>query len=120
MKGIHHIALAVILLLGFSCQSQSNPSGNKNEKTELPGETYISAFGEVRLNQINDSTYETFFVNNEGHQFDTIMYLAKDSVFGQFIEREEGFLRPPPDSEHYIKHYKDTGFILSDKRKEQE
>lgn len=35
-------------------------------------------------------------------------------------EREEGFLRPPPDSEHYIKHYKDTGFILSDKRKEQE
>ena len=30
-------------------------------------------------------------------------------------QREEGL-----DSEHYIKHYKDNGFILSDKRKEQE
>ena len=30
-------------------------------------------------------------------------------------QREEGL-----DSEYYIKHYKDSGFILSNKRKEQE
>lgn len=92
MKAIYHIAFSAVLFFGFSCQSQSNPTENKNEKDLLPGDTYVSAFGEVRLNQLNDTTYETFFLNNEGHAFDTIMYVAKDSVFGQIVEGDGNFL----------------------------
>jgi len=81
MKYILYISLLQLFLLNTSCNAQVE---RLDEETglELSTELYISEFGQLRINQLNDTLFETFFENNVGHQFDTSMVLVQnDSIF---------------------------------------
>lgn len=92
MSVFSKISFFALLFLSLSCQSQTSNNEEVEERNELPGDIYISDFGTVRILQINDTLFETYFENNEGHKFDTSMVLIQnDSIFLHPTEDESSF-----------------------------
>ena len=96
----------LFLIAASSCQGQVTDSPNK-EKPVTNENIYISQHGQVELNQLNDSTWQTTFTNNQDFLFDTIMIKAaetnKSSIFNN------------PDEQFFLKYHWGGLSVLKDR-----
>lgn len=112
MKYILHILL--FPFLAFSCSGQAEydhwgTNSSDSTQTEMAaqhnGDHYINEHGEIYIFQLNDTSYQTTWINNEGFTFDTVMYVAKDD--------ENNLYRPWKDHT-YLKYHYGGVIILGD------
>ena len=71
-----HISFVVLIFIGLNCQSQTTESGNSDieENQEVSGNIFINEYGQIELTKISDTSWQTRITNNDGFNFDTLLY----------------------------------------------
>ena len=100
MSDLRIVYIGFIALLGLACtQSQNFDDGGKEPPPDEDVEfrTYINEHGEINLRQLNDTLWQTVFINNKGESFDTTMAIVKsdslDPALGLGVPQEDFFLK---------------------------
>lgn len=101
---IRFLHISFLLFVLTSCQEATSDSASTEEDK---GDVYISDFGQVTILQLNDTLYQTSFLNNEGFRFDTSMSLA---------ENDSLFFQVDTDSNSFILKYHWGGLLFKDNK----
>ena len=76
----------------FSCQASTSDDQLTEADSTGIGHIYVNEHGQVELNQINDTLWQTIFTNNEGYVFDTTLACKNDGCNIKFRDSTAMFL----------------------------
>ena len=85
MKGLFYISILTFSLL--SCQTSTADDSVDETDAKVIGQIYVNEYGQVELNQLNDTLWQTVFTNNEGHVFDTSLAIDNSGGYLRFRAR---------------------------------
>ena len=90
MKGLFYISILTFSLL--SCQTSTADDSVDETDAKVIGQIYVNEYGQVELNQLNDTLWQTVFTNNEGHVFDTSLAIDNSGGYLRFRDSSAVFL----------------------------
>lgn len=90
MKQLFNILIVACCFL--SCQDAEADSTLNEPEVVDNGQIYVNEHGQVELNQINDTTWQTIFTNNEGFIYDTTLSANNAGGFFRFRDSNAVYL----------------------------